>query len=76
MRLVYKTISYGAIHLCVATAVAYALTGNLAIALSIGIIEPIVQTGVFALHDWVWEKKPSLQHQHHFKFEKLRTINT
>lgn len=56
MRLVYKTISYGLVHIIVATAVAYLITGNLAMALGIGLIEPIVQTGVFALHDYVWER--------------------
>lgn len=56
-RLALKTLSYGILHLTVATGVAYALTGNLAIALSIGLIEPFVQTFVFAIHDWVWEGK-------------------
>lgn len=56
MRLAAKTISYGMIHLCVATGVAYAITGNLAMAVGIGLIEPLVQTAVFALHDWLWER--------------------
>lgn len=56
MRLVLKTTSYGITHIIVATAVAYAITGNLAMALGIGLIEPIVQTGVFALHDYLWER--------------------
>jgi uncharacterized membrane protein len=60
MRLFLKTISYGAVHLIVATSVAYALTENLAIALGIGIIEPVIQTGVFALHDYLWESKSDL----------------
>lgn len=59
MRLLYKTISYGIVHVIVATMVAYAITGDWAMALGIGIVEPIVQTGVFALHDYFWEaKKP------------------
>ena len=57
MRLMLKTTTYGLMHLCIATAVAYAITGNLAMALSIGIIEPFVQTFAFAGHDWLWEKK-------------------
>lgn len=56
MRLVLKTTSYGITHVVVATAVAYAITGNIAMALGIGLIEPIVQTGVFALHDYLWER--------------------
>lgn len=57
MRILAKTASYGVIHLIVATAVAYAITGNMAMALGIGMIEPIIQTGVFALHEKVWERK-------------------
>lgn len=57
MRLACKTMTYGVLHLTVATLVAYAFVGDLQIALGIGIIEPIIQTFVFALHDWVWERK-------------------
>ncbi len=56
MKLLLKTLSYGATHIVVATMVAYALTGDLLTAIGIGLIEPIVQTGVFAVHDWLWEK--------------------
>lgn len=57
MRLAAKTFTYAILHVGVATAVAYALTGNLAVALGIGLIEPIVQTVVFAVHEHVWERK-------------------
>ena len=57
MRLILKTLSYGIIHLSVAITVAYLITENIAIALSIGLIEPIVQTGGFAIHDYLWERK-------------------
>ena len=56
-RLACKTASYGALHVCVAAAVAYAVTGDLSQALGIGTIEPLVQTGVFALHDRLWERR-------------------
>jgi len=59
MRILAKTASYGVIHIVVATAVAYSLTGDLAIALGIGLIEPVVQTFVFSIHEMVWENKPS-----------------
>jgi uncharacterized membrane protein len=58
MRLALKTLSYGVLHVGVATTVAYALTGNLVTALGIGLLEPVVQTGVFAVHEWLWERKP------------------
>ncbi len=61
MRLALKTGSYGIVHIAVATGVAYALTGDLAIALGIGLLEPIVQTVVFAIHERVWEGSPSRQ---------------
>jgi uncharacterized membrane protein len=56
MKLFLKTLSYGMTHIVVATTIAYILTGNLAAAVGIGLIEPVVQTGVFALHDWLWER--------------------
>lgn len=57
MRLAAKTFTYAILHVAVATAVAYSLTGNLAVALGIGLIEPIIQTGVFAVHEHIWERK-------------------
>ena len=56
-KLLFKTISYGIIHLCVDVAVAYGITRDIRMALGIGIIEPIIQTGVFAIHDYLWENK-------------------
>lgn len=67
MRLFLKTISYGVIHIIIATAVAFTLTGNLAVALGIGLLEPIVQTFVFSIHDWLWE--------HNVTLEKMSTHN-
>jgi len=55
MRTLAKTGTYFAMHLTVAIAVAYALSGDWAVALSIGVLEPIVQAGFFALHERVWE---------------------
>ena len=55
MRLALKTASYGSIHVLVAITVVYAVTGSGAAAVGIGVVEPIVQTGVFALHERVWE---------------------
>ncbi|ESQ77970.1 DUF2061 domain-containing protein [Asticcacaulis sp. YBE204] len=68
MRLFAKTLSYGTIHVAVASTVAYVLTGNWAIALGIGLLEPMVQTLVFPLHEYIWERKVpeklSLAHHH------------
>jgi uncharacterized membrane protein len=51
-----KTVTYCIMHFMVAILVAYALTGNWAIALSIGIIEPLVQTVFFNMHERGWNK--------------------
>lgn len=44
-------------HFCVAIAVAFALTGDALIALSIGLIEPMVQTVAYALHKYGWARR-------------------
>jgi uncharacterized membrane protein len=51
-----KTLTYCLMHFTVAIAVAYALTGNWKIALSIGIIEPLVQTVTYHLHERGWNR--------------------
>lgn len=56
-RILLKTATYGALHICVAIAIAYVITGNLVASLGIGLIEPVVQAFVFALHESVWEHK-------------------
>jgi len=56
MRLAIKTSTYGLLHISVAMLVAYALTGNIKIAIGFGLIEPVVQMIVFSVHEYVWEK--------------------
>lgn len=51
-----KTITYGIMHICVATMLAFILTGSWAVAFSIGLLEPIVQTGFFYCHERLWER--------------------
>jgi uncharacterized membrane protein len=55
-RLALKTFTYGVMHLVVAVAVAFALTRDWRVALAIGIIEPIVQTVAYALHERFWSR--------------------
>jgi len=59
MRLAMKTATYGVLHVSVATVITYLLTGNVTAAIGIGLIEPLVQTGVFALHERIWESVPN-----------------
>lgn len=54
-----KTITYCLMHFTVAILVAYILTENWAIALSIGIVEPLVQTVFFNMHERGWNKASS-----------------
>lgn len=51
-----KTITYCLMHFIVAISVAYALSGNWGIALSIGIVEPLVQTFCYNFHERGWTK--------------------
>jgi uncharacterized membrane protein len=51
-----KVATYGAMHFCVAIAVAFALTGDIRLALAVGIVEPIVQTVAFAVHERIWAR--------------------
>lgn len=51
MRTAVKTGTYGVMHFLVAVAVAFALTGDWRVALAVGMVEPIVQTVAYALHD-------------------------
>lgn len=57
MRRLAKTGSYWLVHITVAITVAWALTGNLAAAMAIGLLEPTVQAVVFYGHEWLWDRK-------------------
>lgn len=56
MQRLWKTLTYGVMHVCVATLLAYLLSGSLAVALSIGLLEPFVQTFFFYFHEKLWER--------------------
>jgi uncharacterized membrane protein len=51
-----KTISFAVLHFGVAFGVAYALTGSIAIATGIGLIEPIANTVAFYFHERAWRR--------------------
>lgn len=55
-----KTVTYCIMHFVIAVAVAFALTRSWAAALSIGIIEPLVQTGAYHLHEKFWARRTRL----------------
>ncbi|HEV7228022.1 DUF2061 domain-containing protein [Brevundimonas sp.] len=55
-QIAVKTVTYGVMHFVVAVAVAYALTQDWRTALAIGVIEPLVQTVFFTVHDRIWTR--------------------
>lgn len=56
MTLALKTLTYGAMHLTVAVAVTYVLTRDWRLALAVGLIEPMVQTVAFNVHERLWKR--------------------
>lgn len=57
-RSAMKTASYALMHLVVAMAVAFALTRDWRAALAIGLVEPMVQTLAYTLHERAWSRSP------------------
>lgn len=51
-----KTASYYVVHVVVASLVAYAVTGNLWVALTLSLLEPTVQAVAFFFHEKAWER--------------------
>lgn len=51
-----KTLSYGCMHFAVAVAVAFVISGSWQVALGIGLIEPLVQTIFYVLHERAWRE--------------------
>ncbi len=55
-RTLKKTLSYYLMHITVAMAVAYSITGNLWMALTLSLLEPTVQAFAFFIHENVWNR--------------------
>ncbi len=51
-----KTASYYLVHISVAAMVAYAVTGDLLMSLTLSLLEPTVQAVAFFFHEKVWER--------------------
>ena len=54
-----KTVSYFFMHMSVALLVSYTITQNVYMALSLSLIEPIIQTIAYAAHEHFWSRKGS-----------------
>ena len=60
-KIAAKTLTYGLMHFVVAVSVAFAITQDIRTALAVGVIEPLVQMGFFAIHDRIWAGRESRQ---------------
>ena len=63
MRLAAKTATYACMHLTVAIAVTYALTRDWHVALAVGVLEPMVQTVFFNIHERLWARVDAKKNQ-------------
>lgn len=54
IKSILKTGTYSIMHMIVAIIVAYALSNDWRVALGIGLIEPVVQTVAYHLHEKFW----------------------
>jgi uncharacterized membrane protein len=51
-----KTASYYVLHVSVAALVAYGVTGNFFLALTLSLLEPTVQAFAFFFHEKAWQR--------------------
>lgn len=51
-----KIVAYGLVHFAVAAMVTHMLTGDVRLALAVGVIEPFVQTVFYGLYDRLWHR--------------------
>lgn len=51
-----KTISFAAIHMCVAFTVGYVMTGDIAVGGALALVEPMCNTVAYYFHEKVWNR--------------------
>ncbi|MGD9538661.1 MAG: DUF2061 domain-containing protein [Alphaproteobacteria bacterium] len=51
-----KTVTFGAVHMSVAFAIGYALTGSLLLGGLTALIEPLCNTAAYHVHERVWAR--------------------
>jgi uncharacterized membrane protein len=51
-----KTLTFAAVHFTVAFSVAYLLTGSVAISSALALVEPLVNTFAYWLHEQAWQR--------------------
>lgn len=58
LRSVLKSLSYRVIGTITTSLLAWFVTGELSVALTIGALEPIVKMAVYYLHERAWQQVP------------------
>ena len=56
-----KTLTFAAVHMAVAFAIGYAMTGSLAVGGALALVEPLVNTVAFYFHELAWNATRSTQ---------------
>lgn len=51
-----KTLTFAAMHFSIAFAVAYALTGDLVVGGAVALVEPMVNTLGYHVHERIWRR--------------------
>ena len=49
-----KTLTFAAVHMSVAFAVGYAMTGSVAVGGALALVEPLVNTVAYYFHEQAW----------------------
>ena len=55
-----KTLTFAAVHMAVAFAVGYAMTGSVAVGGALALVEPLVNTVAYYFHEQAWAQVTSL----------------
>ena len=59
LRSLLKTITYRVLGTLTTTVLAYAVTGDVRVSLTIGGIEPVLKTVIYYLHERAWQRIPA-----------------
>ncbi|MCI0505083.1 MAG: DUF2061 domain-containing protein [Gammaproteobacteria bacterium] len=56
-----KTISFAVVHFTVAFTVGYAMTGSVMVGGAIALVEPMVNTVAYHIHELIWKRREKNQ---------------
>lgn len=56
-----KTVSFAAIHMCVAFTVGYAMTGDVLVGGALALVEPLCNTVAYYFHEKLWQRRTRRQ---------------